>query len=87
MDEIAELQKEFRASVLASLADLKLGNRQIEKDIQELRLKMIDGEVIKDMQKRITTLEKAKTQLVTALVVVQTIFVAVWTVVSRVIVQ
>lgn len=83
MDEIGELQKEFRLSVLNSLADLTQGTRAIERDIQELRLKMIDGDVIKDMQARLSALEKAKTQLVTALVVVQTLFVGVWTILSK----
>jgi hypothetical protein len=77
MDELAELQKEFRASVLGGLSDLKRSHQLIEKDLQDIRLKMIDGTVINDLQTRVTSLEKTKTQLVTAIVVIQGVFVAI----------
>jgi len=82
VDELAELQKEFRQSVLESLKDVKDGLKAIERDVHDIRSRGIDPEIIKDMQKRIGSLEKAKTQLVTALVIIQTIFVAIWVVVS-----
>jgi len=78
MDELAELQKEFRASVLSGLSELKRSQQLIEKDLQDIRLKMVDGTVIGDMQSRLTALEKTKTQLVTAIVVIQGAFGTLW---------
>lgn len=84
MDELAELQKEFRASVLNGLAELKAMHKSIDSDLRDIRMKMVDGEAFKDLQGRVTSLEKTKTQLVTAIVVIQGIFLGIWTLVTTI---
>ena len=77
-DELAELQKEFRASVLASLAELKQGQRQREQELVLLKTDRITRKDIEDIEERINALEKTKTQLITAFILIQAVIVLLW---------
>jgi len=81
-DELAELQKEFRQSVLTSLAELKAGQRTIEIDLSGLK-STITKETVAGIHERLDALERTKTQFITAFVVIQGLIIAAWAIVEK----
>lgn len=70
-DEVSELQREFRSSVLKGLDDLRRGQDQIELDVTNMRLMMVGEARISRIEKDVEALKITKTRLVTLFAVFQ----------------
>lgn len=82
-DDVAEWQRDWRAIVIKKLDNLEDGQKQIERELSDLKLNYTKDSDFRDLERRVGAVERARAQLVTLLLVLQAALVFAWEFVLR----